>query len=167
MYALFTYNKTYQMCVCAWLRSSNTPPGCLRIPDPLTLTSESTLHSSLRQLSAAENSRDILLVVRARRDRFRWAHKVEESVIQFIGKLTAPKKPRAHVHTPEPIHEHLARIPQHDTHDNTPYRFGFRACRMATPTGYYKAEINKTEWEVPQRYQMLTPVGSGAYGQVW
>lgn len=68
-------------CVCAWLRSSNTPPGCLRIPDPLTLTSESTLHSSLRQLSAAENSRDILLVVRARRDRFRSAHKVEESVI--------------------------------------------------------------------------------------
>lgn len=31
---------------------------------------------------------------------------------------------------------------------------------------FYKAEINKTEWEVPQRYQMLTPVGSGAYGQV-
>lgn len=32
---------------------------------------------------------------------------------------------------------------------------------------FYKAEINKTEWEVPDRYQMLTPVGSGAYGQVW
>ncbi|XP_063548275.1 mitogen-activated protein kinase p38b-like isoform X2 [Cydia strobilella] len=31
---------------------------------------------------------------------------------------------------------------------------------------YYKVEINKTEWTVPERYQMLTPVGSGAYGQV-
>lgn len=31
---------------------------------------------------------------------------------------------------------------------------------------YYKVEINKTEWEVPEKYQMLTPVGSGAYGQV-
>ncbi|XP_077296374.1 mitogen-activated protein kinase p38b-like isoform X2 [Arctopsyche grandis] len=27
-------------------------------------------------------------------------------------------------------------------------------------------EINKTEWEVPQRYETLSPVGSGAYGQV-
>lgn len=32
---------------------------------------------------------------------------------------------------------------------------------------YHKVEINKTEWIVPERYQMLTPVGSGAYGQVW
>ncbi|KAF9797514.1 hypothetical protein SFRURICE_016624 [Spodoptera frugiperda] len=31
---------------------------------------------------------------------------------------------------------------------------------------YHKVEINKTEWIVPERYQMLTPVGSGAYGQV-
>ncbi|XP_065213685.1 mitogen-activated protein kinase p38a-like isoform X1 [Planococcus citri] len=31
---------------------------------------------------------------------------------------------------------------------------------------FYKVEIHKTEWEVPDRYQMLTPVGSGAYGQV-
>ncbi|KAE8753178.1 p38 map kinase [Frankliniella occidentalis] len=31
---------------------------------------------------------------------------------------------------------------------------------------FYKVEINRTEWEVPERYQMLTPVGSGAYGQV-
>lgn len=31
---------------------------------------------------------------------------------------------------------------------------------------FYKTEINKTEWEVPVKYQMLTPVGSGAYGQV-
>lgn len=32
---------------------------------------------------------------------------------------------------------------------------------------FYKAEINRTEWEVPDRYQNLTAVGSGAYGQVW
>lgn len=32
---------------------------------------------------------------------------------------------------------------------------------------FYKVDINKTEWEVPERYQTLTPVGSGAYGQVW
>ncbi|XP_037910535.1 mitogen-activated protein kinase p38b-like isoform X2 [Hermetia illucens] len=31
---------------------------------------------------------------------------------------------------------------------------------------YYKIDINKTEWEVPERYQNLQPVGSGAYGQV-
>ncbi|KAF7992963.1 hypothetical protein HCN44_005744 [Aphidius gifuensis] len=31
---------------------------------------------------------------------------------------------------------------------------------------FHKVEINKTEWEVPEKYQMLTPVGSGAYGQV-
>ncbi|XP_028034507.1 mitogen-activated protein kinase p38b-like isoform X2 [Bombyx mandarina] len=31
---------------------------------------------------------------------------------------------------------------------------------------FHKVEINKTEWIVPERYQMLTPVGSGAYGQV-
>ncbi|XP_043283687.1 mitogen-activated protein kinase p38b-like isoform X2 [Venturia canescens] len=31
---------------------------------------------------------------------------------------------------------------------------------------FQKIEINRTEWEVPDRYQMLTPVGSGAYGQV-
>nr|CAG4640716.1 EOG090X033O [Eulimnadia texana] len=32
--------------------------------------------------------------------------------------------------------------------------------------GFYAVELNKTEWEVPERYQMLSPVGSGAYGQV-
>lgn len=38
---------------------------------------------------------------------------------------------------------------------------------MSKMTKFYKAEINRTEWEVPERYQSLTPVGSGAYGQVW
>jgi len=34
------------------------------------------------------------------------------------------------------------------------------------PQGFYQLELNKTVWEVPERYQNLTPVGSGAYGQV-
>lgn len=34
------------------------------------------------------------------------------------------------------------------------------------PQGFYQLELNKTVWEVPDRYQSLTPVGSGAYGQV-
>jgi len=32
--------------------------------------------------------------------------------------------------------------------------------------GFYSVELNKTVWEVPERYINLTPVGSGAYGQV-
>jgi p38 MAP kinase len=31
---------------------------------------------------------------------------------------------------------------------------------------FYRTDLNKTVWEVPERYQMLFPVGSGAYGQV-
>uniref|UniRef100_A0A6I8RZ13 mitogen-activated protein kinase n=1 Tax=Xenopus tropicalis TaxID=8364 RepID=A0A6I8RZ13_XENTR len=31
---------------------------------------------------------------------------------------------------------------------------------------FYRQELNKTLWEVPDRYQNLTPVGSGAYGSV-
>lgn len=34
-------------------------------------------------------------------------------------------------------------------------------------SGFHKVEVNKTVWEVPERYQMLSAVGSGAYGQVW
>jgi len=33
--------------------------------------------------------------------------------------------------------------------------------------GFYKIELNKAIWEVPQRYQLLSPIGAGAYGQVW
>lgn len=32
---------------------------------------------------------------------------------------------------------------------------------------FYRQEVNKTIWEVPERYQNLSPVGSGAYGSVW
>ena len=41
---------------------------------------------------------------------------------------------------------------------------------MAVPTrksGFYVIELNKTEWDVPMKYQELSPVGTGAYGQVW
>ncbi|TWW64472.1 Mitogen-activated protein kinase 11, partial [Takifugu flavidus] len=40
-------------------------------------------------------------------------------------------------------------------------------CRtMSARSGFYRQELNKTVWEVPERYQNLTPVGSGAYGSV-
>uniref|UniRef100_A0A8C4SM97 mitogen-activated protein kinase n=1 Tax=Erpetoichthys calabaricus TaxID=27687 RepID=A0A8C4SM97_ERPCA len=32
---------------------------------------------------------------------------------------------------------------------------------------FYRQELNKTIWEVPERYQNITPVGSGAYGSVY
>ena len=32
---------------------------------------------------------------------------------------------------------------------------------------FYRQELNKTVWEVPERYHNLSPVGSGAYGSVW
>ncbi|KAJ8046441.1 Mitogen-activated protein kinase 14 [Holothuria leucospilota] len=34
------------------------------------------------------------------------------------------------------------------------------------PPGYYKSELNRTNWEVPSRYVELSPIGNGAYGQV-
>lgn len=33
--------------------------------------------------------------------------------------------------------------------------------------GFYKLELFKTVWEVPKRYQDLSPIGTGAYGTVW
>lgn len=33
--------------------------------------------------------------------------------------------------------------------------------------GFYAMELNKTVWIVPNYYQNLTPVGTGAYGTVW
>lgn len=47
------------------------------------------------------------------------------------------------------------------------HTFVQNAIATNTMNTFYKVEINKTEWEVPERYQNLTPVGSGAYGQVW
>uniref|UniRef100_A0A8C9ZDV6 mitogen-activated protein kinase n=1 Tax=Sander lucioperca TaxID=283035 RepID=A0A8C9ZDV6_SANLU len=36
----------------------------------------------------------------------------------------------------------------------------------STSPTFYRQELNKTVWEVPERYQNLSPVGSGAYGSV-
>lgn len=41
-----------------------------------------------------------------------------------------------------------------------------RMSQKERPT-FYVQELNKTQWEVPERYQQLCPVGSGAYGSVW
>lgn len=33
--------------------------------------------------------------------------------------------------------------------------------------GFYTIELNRTVWTIPDHYQNLTPVGTGAYGTVW
>lgn len=38
---------------------------------------------------------------------------------------------------------------------------------VRTRTGFYRQEVNKTAWEVPERYRELKQVGTGAYGTVW
>jgi len=38
--------------------------------------------------------------------------------------------------------------------------------KMSLKPNFYRTELNRTVWEIPERYQNLTPVGSGAYGQV-
>ncbi|XP_045071496.1 mitogen-activated protein kinase 12-like isoform X2 [Coregonus clupeaformis] len=37
---------------------------------------------------------------------------------------------------------------------------------VCTRTGFYGQEVNKTAWEVPERYRELKQVGTGAYGTV-
>ena len=44
--------------------------------------------------------------------------------------------------------------------------FIISAARMTLKEGFYKVELINTVWEVPERYQNLLPVGSGAFGQV-
>ncbi|RWS24782.1 mitogen-activated protein kinase 14-like isoform X4 [Leptotrombidium deliense] len=38
--------------------------------------------------------------------------------------------------------------------------------QTASQHGFYVTELNKSVWEIPEKYQNLVPVGSGAYGQV-
>ena len=40
------------------------------------------------------------------------------------------------------------------------------ASRQLKP-GYYVVELNKTVWELPERYQDLRAIGIGAFGSVW
>lgn len=48
-----------------------------------------------------------------------------------------------------------------------------RAWAMESPAkdsvraGFRRQEVQKTTWDVPERYTALRPVGSGAYGTVW
>lgn len=34
------------------------------------------------------------------------------------------------------------------------------------PEGFYRIELHKTDWEVPEKYTELCPIGTGAYGSV-
>merc|ERR1712027_24238 len=43
---------------------------------------------------------------------------------------------------------------------------GPRSTRTTMKSGFHSVELNKTVWEVPERYVNLTAIGSGAYGQV-
>merc|ERR1712001_221019 len=43
---------------------------------------------------------------------------------------------------------------------------GPRSRRTTMKSGFHSVELNKTVWEVPERYVNLTAIGSGAYGQV-
>lgn len=44
---------------------------------------------------------------------------------------------------------------------------GGRSAMSSPKNGFYRQDITKTLWEVPDRYRDLQPVGSGAYGAVW
>ena len=35
------------------------------------------------------------------------------------------------------------------------------------PVGCYRTELNRTVRKVPEKYKDLSPIGTGAYGQVW
>lgn len=59
------------------------------------------------------------------------------------------------------------RAPPSTRSARAPVRLGARADMSGPRAGFYRQELNKTVWEVPQRLQGLRPVGSGAYGSVW
>lgn len=44
--------------------------------------------------------------------------------------------------------------------------FEFICCCSKMRENYATHELNKTTWDMPEGYQNLNPVGSGAYGQV-
>lgn len=43
----------------------------------------------------------------------------------------------------------------------------FKAMSTRSRAGFHRQEVNKTIWEVPERYRDLKQVGTGAYGTVW
>ena len=44
--------------------------------------------------------------------------------------------------------------------------FKYFCCCSKMRDNFVQIELNKTTWDIPGRYQNLSPVGSGAYGQV-
>lgn len=54
----------------------------------------------------------------------------------------------------------------HGTRDST-FKGVFTNMAVRSRPGYYRQEVNKTVWEVPERYKDLKQVGTGAYGTVW
>ena len=44
--------------------------------------------------------------------------------------------------------------------------FEFICCCSKMRDNFVQIELNKTTWDMPEGYQNLNPVGSGAYGQV-
>ena len=38
---------------------------------------------------------------------------------------------------------------------------------MAAKPDFYEVELGTVEWEIPEVYQDLTPLGIGAFGTVW
>ena len=53
-----------------------------------------------------------------------------------------------------------------DTHNDTCVITVCREVRMTIKEGYYRVELINAVWEIPQRYQGLMPVGTGAFGMV-
>ncbi|XDV28991.1 hypothetical protein PO909_032174, partial [Leuciscus waleckii] len=51
------------------------------------------------------------------------------------------------------------------TRDST-FKGVFTNMSVRSRPGYYRQEVNKTAWEVPERYKDLKQVGTGAYGTV-
>lgn len=47
------------------------------------------------------------------------------------------------------------------------FKVVFTNMSVRSRPGYYRQEVNKTIWEVPERYKDLKQVGTGAYGTVW
>ncbi|MBZ3880141.1 Mitogen-activated protein kinase 14 [Sciurus carolinensis] len=62
--------------------------------------------------------------------------------------------------------ESLADEDEEDSDDNVEPITAFRFVPSDERPTFYRQELNKTIWEVPERYQNLSPVGSGAYGSV-
>lgn len=48
-----------------------------------------------------------------------------------------------------------------------PCAYKMASLERSLKPGFYRVELFKTVWEVPECYQDLSPIGTGAYGTVW